>query len=67
MINYHYYTFLSVKDAVNFMNNNNVPRNLVVSLAPSQFLNGAPSEWVLVINQTSDLPFRKKHNPLLTK
>ena len=57
MINYNIYTFLSIKDAVKFMNDNNVPHDLVVSLTPSQFLNGMPSEWTLVINQTSELPF----------
>ena len=58
MINYQIYTFLSAKDAVKFMNDNNIPHDLVVSLTPSQFLNGVPSEWTLVFNQTTgELPY----------
>lgn len=57
MINYQIYKFASIEGTVKFMNDNNVPHDLVVSLTPTQFLNGMPSEWTLVINQTSRLPF----------
>lgn len=56
LINYQIHTFLSVKDAVNFMNDKLIPTDSVVSLTPSQFLNGVPSEWTLVINQPDELP-----------
>ena len=65
-INYCSETFKSVEDAVKFMNVNNIPHELVVSLTPSRYVNCGLSkyenvlkacEWVLIFNKTSELPF----------
>ena len=66
MVGRHYYTIYKFRDidsAVKFMNENNIPDELVISLIPTKYTNisiySRVAEWTLVINQTSSLPFFK--------
>ena len=66
MVGQHYYTiykFSDIDSAVKFMNENNIPDELVTSLTPTKYTNissySEVAEWTLVINKTSYLPFFK--------
>lgn len=66
MVGQHYYTiykFSDIDSVVKFMNDNNIPDELVTSLTPTKYINissySKAVEWTLVINQTSNLPFFK--------
>ena len=66
MVGQQYYTiykFSDIDSAVKFMNKNNIPNELIISLTPTKYINinicSRVTEWTLVINQTSSLPFFK--------
>jgi len=66
MVGKHHYTiykFIDIDSTVKFMNDNNIPDELITSLTPTKYTNissySTVTEWTLVINQTSSLPFFK--------
>ena len=60
-INYVIKKFSSSESAIEFMNKNYIPHELIVSLTPTKYSNIGSycevREWTLVFNQTSSLPF----------
>lgn len=56
--------FTSLDSAIEFMNENYIPHELIISLTPSKYSNvgsyNEVREWTLVFNQTSSLPFFTK-------